>query len=733
MENNIIKDRMDDKATSDFMLYAVAVIKSRAIPMGEDGLKPVNRRILYEMGQMKIWNNSKTVKSAKVVGSVMGSLHPHGDASIYNAMVRLSQPWKMRYPLVEIQGNNGSVNGDPAAASRYTEAKLSAIGQLMLEGVDPDVVPFVPNFDETLLEPVILPSKFPNILCNGNDGIAVGMSCGTMPHNLNEVVNLLKATIDNSNLTVEEAMTYLHGPDFPLGGTIINGYKLPEIYKTGRGTIILQANSEIDYGKKRITFTNFPYLVDVMKIIKSVKKMVIEDNDPDIEDLENNVGAGYLTIILNKKANPDAVLKRLYEQTPLQKTIKVNQTIISGGVPMTLSLLGLVRQYLSQQHTVLMNAAAKEQGKQDHIAHIQKGLRLATVKIEEVIKIIRNSDDKDIAKSSIIELLGIDEMQADAILALKLSSLTRLDVNNINVKIDNAEKESLYQASIIQDKNVRNNLIKNSLTAMASKYGDSRRTKIIIGSEEAVAERAKPIPSMLTLFEDGEITKTPIEQFIEVSKKTKSNPVFWTYDKGFNSAVLNKDGSTSEIYSSSESNQFLFIWDDTKDYIVTISKGGVVKKSQMSQYKNIKKLCKPKKDDSIIRAYCVDDDDILILLLENQKVNVVKVKDIDTTDKLTVGKKQTVVGVTDATAASQNGTYFTLNESGQVKQGSCEELAEHNGAVAINESVAIGSCHDNMFYKSGTKVESVDWRAIPVKGKSAVGAKINSKSINYVG
>ena len=264
-------DLMKQKTTNDFMTYATAVIKSRAIPLAEDGLKPVQRRILYVMGEMKLKSSGKTVKSAKVTGDVMGNYHPHGDASIYEALIRMSQEWKMRYPLIYIQGNNGSLNGDKAAAQRYTETKLTAAGEAMLEGLNSDVVKFVPNYDESSTEPSMLSGIFPNLLCNGTEGIAVGFSCSLVPHNLNNVVDLITAHVNNPALSQAEALRLIKGPDFPLGGTIVDGYKLGEIYTKGQGTITLRAKAEIEPKTNSIIFSEFPYLVDVDRIIKSIQ------------------------------------------------------------------------------------------------------------------------------------------------------------------------------------------------------------------------------------------------------------------------------------------------------------------------------------------------------------------------------------------------------------------------------------------------------------------------------
>lgn len=731
-----VKSNMITKGTHDFMSYAGAVIKSRAIPCAEDNLKPVQRRILYTMAEDKLWNKGKTVKCAKVTGEVMGKYHPHGDASIYDAMVHMSQWWKIRYPLIEIQGNNGSLNGDGPAAQRYTECKLTLAGEYLLKNVDPDIVPYAPNYDDSTTEPELLPSMFPNVLCNGTLGIAVGMSCSLLPHNLNEVVKLLIGVAKDEVKTVKEALAIMPGPDFPLGGIVTDGYKLEQAYATGQGTITLRAKHEIDNKTNTITFSEFPYLVDVeTRIIKAIKDMV-GDGYMDIENVENHIGKNscYIRVILGKKANAQKVLQDLFDKTPLQKTIKINNTVILNGVPMTMNLLGLCRNYIKYQHNILVKMATKEKAKQDHIVHINKGLILAVAKIDEVIAIVRNSDTKDEARNKLIDLLGVDSEQADAILALQLGRLTRLDANDINVKIQNAQKESDYQATIINNVNVRTDIIISNLNDMSKKFGDERRTTILVGSNEP-KETETVNENIITILNDGSLVEIEKNKFDTIFKKgnqlAKYSPIMWIYSGGKPVTILHKDGTTSTTYDPLDS-QSLFVWDKTKDFIVTVSHKGIVKKTAMSEYKKVDKLCKVKTEDKIIYAFCCNSDDYILCLLENDKAQSIKVEDIKLSGKLTIGNKGTSEAVRMACCVEKDKMFYTLDTDSRCKKCLIEEVGAT--AVKLNDScVNIGAVKENMYYYDGSKIIPINWNEVAVKGRTAQGAKLSSKQLGIIG
>lgn len=731
------KSNIIEKTTHDYMTYATAVIKSRAIPSAEDNLKPVQRRILYAMYESKLWNKGKTVKCAGVVGDVLKNLHPHGDSSVYDALVHMSQWWKTRYPLVTMQGNNGSLNGDGPAAYRYTECKLSLAGEYLLKGVDADIVPFRPNYDDSKQEPELLPSIFPNVLCNGSLGIAVGMSCSLLPHNLNEVVRLLIGVAENSITTTKEALEILQGPDFPLGGVVVDGYKLEEAYSTGQGTITLRAKYEIDNKNNTIIFSEFPYLVDVeTRIIRAIKDMV-EDGYSDIDNVENHIGKDscYIKVILAKKANSQKVLKDLFDKTPLQKTIKINNTVILNGVPMTMSLIGLCRNYVNYQHRIIIKTATKEKEKQDHIIHINKGLILAVAKIDEVIAIVRNSNDKSEARNSLINLLGIDYEQADAILALQLGRLTKLDSNDIDIKIKNAENESAYQDSIIKDSSVRINIIINNLKDMANKFGDERRTTILKGSPNEGEDNNIISNNIVSVLDDGSFVEIEVEKFDSIFKKgnqlSKYEPIMWKYAGNNKAVILNKDGSTSTEYNQIDSKN-IFVWDKSKQYIVTVSRKGIMKKTYMCEYKKIDKLCKVKAEDEIIYAFCCNEDDNILCLLENDKAQNIKVKDIKMGGKLTIGTKQTSAEVRCADCIDEDGLFYTVDCENHCKKTKIEEVGDTSVKLCDN-CIAIGNVDNNTYWKdSNAKITKIDWSAISLKSRTSIGSKLGNKKLVYI-
>lgn len=730
------KISMVEKGTQDWLNYGISVAKSRAIPYAEDNLKPVQRRILYAMSEAKLWNKGKTVKCAAVVGDVMKYYHPHGDASIYDALIHMSQWWKTRYPLIEVQGNNGSLNGDGPAAHRYTECKLSLAGEYLLKNVDPDIVPFRSNYDDTTTEPELLPSIFPNVLCNGSLGIAVGMSCSLLPHNLNEVCDLLTAIINGKVNTTEEALTILQGPDFPLGGVVIDGYKLKEAYATGRGSITQRAKYTINKDNT-ITFYEFPYLVDVEnRIVKAIKTMV-NDGYPDIENVENHIGKETCSIkvILTKRANAQKVLQDLFDKTPLQKSQSINNTVVLNGVPMTMGLLGLCKNYIRFQHQILTKMATKEKAKQDHIIHINKGLKLAVAKIDEVIAIVRGSDTKDEARRKLIELLGVDVEQADAVLALQLGRLTRLDANDITVKIENAQKESDYQASIINEVEVRNTIIIANLNEMKNKFGDSRRTTVIM-TEGADPKSKDNVPeNMYVVLTDGSVAEIEVSKFDTAFKKgeqfAKSAPMMWVFNDNKPVSIVQRDGTTSQMYNPIDSKS-LFVWDKSKEYVVTVSAKGIIKKSAMSEYKKVDRLCKVKAEDEILYAFCVNNDDNILCLLDNGKLQNVKVADIKLSGKLTIGNKGTTAPVKCATRVAKGGLFFTIDAENHCKRSPIAELG--TTTVAANEGCwIIGEASPNMFWYDGSKVIPIDWNSVSVKGRTAQGAKIGTKKLVSIG
>jgi DNA gyrase/topoisomerase IV subunit A len=550
------------------------------------------------------------------------------------------------------------------------------------------------------------------------------------------VCDLLTAIINGNVNTVDEALTILQGPDFPLGGVVVDGYKLKEAYATGRGSITQRAKYVINKDNS-ITFSEFPYLVDVeTRIIKAIKKMV-NDGYADIENVENHIGKETcnIKVILTKRANAQKVLQDLFDKTPLQKSQSINNTVVLNGVPMTMPLMGLCKNYIKFQHQILTKMATKEKAKQDKIVHINKGLVLAVAAIDDVIAIVRGSDTKDEARQKLIKLLCVDVEQADAILALQLGRLTRLDANDINVKINTAQKESDYQARIINEIDVRNSIIISNLNEMKAKFGDKRRTTVVMTEGEPVKAKDIVPENIYTILNDGTAVEIEANKFETAFKKgeqfAKYTPVMWVYNDKKPVSILQKDGTTSQIYNQIDSKS-LFVWDKSKEFIVTVSAKGIIKKSLMGEYKKVDRLCKVKAEDEILYAFCVNSDENILCLLDNGKLQNVKVEDIKLSGKLTIGNKGTTAPVKCATKVTKGGLFFTVDAENHCKRSPIAELG--SSTVVANEGCCIiGEAAPNMFWYDGSKVMAIDWNTVSVKGRTAQGAKIGTKKLVSIG
>lgn len=491
---------VDLKSTMEgnYIDYAMSVIVARALPDVRDGLKPVQRRVLYASMKMGATADKKTKKCATIVGETMGHYHPHGDSSIYGALVYMGQPWSMRYPLIEKQGNYGSEDGDSPAASRYTEGKLSKLAMEMLEGINKDTVDFVPNFsnEQGYDEPSILPAQIPNILVNGTTGIAVGMATNMPPHNLREVITAAVLMIDNKinedrETELSEIMQIVKGPDFPTGATILGTRGINEAYRTGRGKIRLRAVCEIEElanGKHTITVKELPYLVYRSNVIKNIADLVNDKRIEGIADVKDIFGKGSdnkILIELKRDANPQVVLNQLYKHTQLQSTFGVNNLCIVNGEPKTLNLKDILVEYLKHQENVVTRRTKFDLKKAEDRAHILEGFLKAIDNIDEVIKIIRESDDTESAKTNLIARFGFTEVQAQAIVDMRLKALTGLERKKVEEEYSDLQKKIGELRAILADKKLLLGVIRSEIKEIADKYGDDRKTKIEIDDSEA--------------------------------------------------------------------------------------------------------------------------------------------------------------------------------------------------------------------------------------------------------
>ena len=474
---------IEDELKKSFISYAMAVIVTRALPDVRDGLKPVHRRILYSMNEMGITPDKPYRKSARIVGDVLGKYHPHGDTSVYDAMVRLAQDFSIRYTLVEGQGNFGSVDGDGAAAMRYTEARLSKLSMEMVRDIEKETVDFYPNFDETLMQPAVMPSRFPNLLVNGSSGIAVGMATNIPPHNLGEVIDACVHYIDHPDCTVDDLMQFVKGPDFPTGGVILGQRGIYDAYHEGRGRIIVRARSEIEemaQGRQRIVVTEIPYMVNKAKLIEKIAEMVHDKTVEGISDIRDESDRQGMRIVIELKrdVNANVVLNTLYKHTQLQDTFGAIMLALVDGTPRILSLRQMIHHYLEHQEDVIRRRTQYDLNKAEARSHILEGLIIALDNIDEVIKLIRSSRTGQEAKDGLISRFGLTERQAQAILDMRLQRLTGLERDKIEVEYAELQKLIAWYKQVLADESMVLGIIKDEILEIKRKYADERRTEI---------------------------------------------------------------------------------------------------------------------------------------------------------------------------------------------------------------------------------------------------------------
>ncbi len=517
-EDRILKINIENEMKTAYIDYSMSVIVSRALPDVRDGLKPVHRRVLFGMNEMGNTSNHPYKKSANCVGEVMGKYHPHGDSSIYGTVVRLAQPWALRYLLVDGQGNFGSVDGDSAAAMRYTEVRLKKIGEEMLADIDKDTVDFQPNYDNSRKEPVVLPTRFPNLLVNGASGIAVGMATNMPPHNLTESINACVALIDNPELTIPELMRYISAPDFPTGG-IIYGYNgVKDAFETGRGRIIIRSKVEIEVEAEHenIIVTEIPYGVNKAELVKYIAELVNEKKIDGIADLsdESSIEGMRIVIKLKSDANSNVVLNKLYKMSQLQASFSVNNVALVGGRPKLLNLKDLLQSFIDHRHEVVIRRTKFDLAEAQRQAHILEGLIIASQNIDEVIRIIRASATVEEAKATLASRFDLTEVQTSAIVEMRLKQLSGLEQDKLRERYDELQKTIAELELILNDDHVCRELIKSELIEVRDQYGDERRTEIDYTAGEFNAEDFYADDDMIiTISHLGYIKRTPLSEF----------------------------------------------------------------------------------------------------------------------------------------------------------------------------------------------------------------------------
>ncbi len=561
-DQHIVDSPLVPEMERSYIEYAMSVIKGRALPDVRDGLKPVHRRILYAMYEDNLTSDKPFKKSATCVGDVLGRYHPHGDASVYDALVRLAQDFSMRYMLVDGHGNFGSVDGDPPAAYRYTEARLSKISNEMLRDIEKDTVDWDPNFDESRKEPRVLPSRFPNLLVNGSSGIAVGMATNIPPHNLREVIGACICVLENPDATLSDLMEHIKGPDFPTRGIIMGRSGIRAAYATGRGRLMLRARHEFEEfggGRTRIVVTELPYQVNKRMLIKSMAEQVEDKRLEGISDIRDESDRNGMRIVIELKrdANPQVVLNRLFAQTQLQTTFAINMLALvqDQSQPKILSLRHIIDEYLAFQEEIIVRRTRYDLKKAQERAHLLEGLLIAQDNIDEVIRIIRTSYDN--AKENLMERFGLDDVQAQAILDMRLKALQGLDREKLQNEYQELEEKIAYFNRVLSDEGLVKSILKEELTAIADKYGDERKTEIQdVEDEIDIEDLIEEEQCVYTLTRNGYIKRTPVSEYAAQSKGGMGKKGITTRDEDY----------VCDVFTASTHDFILFFTDTGKVY-----------------------------------------------------------------------------------------------------------------------------------------------------------------------
>ncbi len=519
IEENIIPINIEDEMKGAYIDYSMSVIVSRALPDVRDGLKPVHRRVLYGMSELGVGYNRPYKKSARIVGEVLGKYHPHGDSSVYDTMVRMAQEWSLRYPLVDGQGNYGSIDGDSPAAMRYTEARLKRMSEELLNDLNKDTVDFTPNFDDSLTEPSVLPAKLPNLLINGSSGIAVGMATNMAPHNLSEAIDGVMAYLDNKAISIEELMQYISAPDFPTGGTIYGYQGVKSAFETGRGRVVIRATATfdtLDNGRQQIIVSDIPYMVNKASMIEKTAALINDKKIEGIADIRDESDRHGLRVVydLKRDAIPNVVLNNLYKYTQLQSSFSINNVALVHGRPKTLNLKDLILHFVNHRLEVITRRTEFELKEAQRKAHILKGYLIALDNLDEVIKLIRSSKDPEIAKSGLIERFGFDDIQAKAILEMRLQRLTGMERDKIVKEHEEIMVLIGELEAILADEELRKDIIREELTQIKERYGDERRTGIVHSSEDiSIEDMIADEEMVITISNEGYMKRTALTEY----------------------------------------------------------------------------------------------------------------------------------------------------------------------------------------------------------------------------
>ena len=702
----IIPINNEEQMKSAYIDYSMSVIVSRALPDVRDGMKPVHRRILYDMSaELNLYSDKPTRKSARIVGDVLGKFHPHGDSSVYDAMVRLAQDWSMRYPLVDGQGNFGSMDGDSPAAMRYTEARMKKITDEVMADIDKETVDWTLNFDDTIPEPTVLPTKIPLLIVNGASGIAVGMATNMAPHNLSEVVDACCAYIDNPEITREELLQYVKGPDFPTGG-IIYGYEgVKEAMLTGRGRVMMRAKTEIEHtpsGRECIVITEIPYMINKAEMIKKIADMI---NDKKIEGIsyindESDRNGLRIIIILKQDAVASVVLNTLFKNTPLQTSFAVNNIALVNGRPELLSMRDLIRHFIDHRHDVVVRRTRYDKRKAEERLHIVLGLLIAQDNIDEIVHIIRASQTPDAAKQTLIERFELSDIQASAIIEMRLRALTGLERGKLIAERDELMKLIEHLTEILENVSLQMQVIKDELLEIKEKYGDERRSEIVYASEEFNPEDFYADDDMvITISHMGYIKRTPLAEYRTQNRGGVGAKGSATRDEDF----------IEHIYVASMHNTMLFFTEKGRCFWLKVyeipegarsSKGRAIQNviqiepdDKVRAYINVKSLADAEYVNSNFIIMCTKDGTIKKTRLEaysrprQNGVNAIVIREGDQLieAKLTSGNAEVMIAAREGKAIRFNES--TVRPIGRVGAGvrgiSIEENDEVVGMICV--------------------------------------------------
>ncbi len=723
---------------TSYIDYSMSVIASRALPDVRDGLKPVQRRILYAMIELNNGPDKPHRKCARIVGDTMGKYHPHGDSSIYGALVNMAQDWSTRYPLVDGHGNFGSVDGDGAAAMRYTEARLSKISIEMLSDIDKNTVDFIPNFDETEKEPKVLPSRYPNLLVNGTSGIAVGMATNIPPHNLKEVIGGVVKIIDNiveedRETYLEEVMDIVKGPDFPTGATILGRAGIDEAYRTGRGKIRVRAVTNIETmpnGKSRIIVTELPYMVNKARLVEKIAELHKDKKVDGITDLrdESSREGMRICIELRKDANANVILNQLYKHTQMQDTFGVNMLALVDNQPVVMNLLQMLTHYLKHQEEVVTRRTQYDLNKAEERAHILKGLLIALDNIDEVIKIIRGSQSTAIAKERLMERFGLDDVQAQAIVDMRLRALTGLEREKLENEYAELMKKIEEYKAILADRKVLLGVIKDEITLISNKYGDERRTSIGFDEFDISMEDLIPVENtVIAMTRLGYIKRMTIDNFKSQHRGGKGIKGMQTIEEDYIEDLFmatthhylmffTNKGRVYRIkaYEIPESGRtsrgtaivnLLQLMPDEKitavialreyqddTYLFMATKHGIVKKTSITEYMHIRKTglqaINLREDDDLIEVKVTDNEKNIFLVTKHGQCITFKETDVRPTGRTSMGVRGMNLSFDDEVVGMQLNTQgeelLLVSEFGMGKRTSIEEFGvQHRGGKGV--------------------------------------------------